>query len=139
MIKENQYREVVKSFFNYLITEFNLKVIDEKSYGNAFYDIQYGNDNKRISISYENIEDYFQVIIFKLENGKLPDYDDKTRTLHLNHLNRIVSSEISNEERKKNSEYFLKLKPEDELEKKILKGAKDLRLCLNYYKQKEFI
>ena len=68
MIDGKEYIETVKEYYSFLTTEFNLPIVNEKVRGNAFYDVQYGDKTKIVSINYENIEDYFQVIIFKLQN-----------------------------------------------------------------------
>jgi len=135
MIDGNQYIAVVKAYFYFLITEFNFKVSEAKIRGNAFYDIQYKDSTRIVSISYENIEDYFQVIVFMLQNGELPDYDDKTRTLHLNKLNTQVLLSIERSEIRLNSEFFVRFNPKDELERKLLKSAKELRLCLKHFRE----
>jgi hypothetical protein len=106
MINGKEYIETVKEYYSFLTTEFNLPLLNEKIIGNVFYDVQYGDITKTISISFENIEDYFQVIIFKLQNGLMPNYDDKTKTLHLNKLNAIVLSKIDRSEINLNNEYF---------------------------------
>jgi len=116
-----------------LITEFRFKVSEEKIRGNAFYDVQYRDLKKVVSISYENIEDYLLVIVFMLQNGELLDYDDKTKTLHLNQLNAKVLSQVAKEEISVNNEHFLKFKSSNELERKLLKSAKELRLCLKHF------
>ncbi len=109
MIEANQYIETVESYFGFLTTEFDFKVSEEKIIGNAFYDVQYKDETRIVSVSYENIEDYLLVIIFLLQNGKLPDYDDKTKTLHLNQLNAKVLPSIDRTEINVNNEYFLTL------------------------------
>lgn len=60
----------------------------------------------------------------------MPDYDDKTKTLHLNHLNSLAMSKVSKDEISSNARYFTGYKTKNELERKLLKGAKELRLCL---------
>lgn len=137
MIEGSQYITIVKSYFNFLITEFNFKIREEKLRGNAFYDVAYEDVNRIVSISYENIEDYFQVVIFMLKNGELPDYDDKTRTLHLNIINAQVLSSIERREIHMNNEFFLKFTPIDTLDRKLLKSAKELRLYLKRVKALE--
>ncbi|MGV8096318.1 MAG: hypothetical protein AB2L24_31065 [Mangrovibacterium sp.] len=132
MIDGKDYVDTVKKYYSFLNTEFNMSITDEKVRGNAFYDVQYGDKTKVISINYENIEDYFQVTIFKLQNGKMPDYDDKTKTLHLNKLNAAVISKADKSEINLNNEYFVKFNAKDELERKLLKSAKELRLCLKH-------
>jgi hypothetical protein len=135
MIEGNQYIEIVEAYFSFLIMEFGFKVSQEKIRGNAFYDVQYKDEMRIVSISYENIEDYLLVIIFLLQNGELPDYDDKTKTLHLNQLNAQVLSSIDRTEISLNNEYFLKFNPNNKLEKKLLKSAKELRLCLKHFNE----
>ena len=68
-----------------------------------------------------------------LENGELPDYDDKTKTLHLKQLNRLVRAKASKEEINLNAEYFAEYNAKNELERKLLKEAKELRLCLKQF------
>lgn len=133
MIDGTQFIGLVKKNYSFLNTDFNLKIICEKVRGNAFYDVQYGDREKIISINYENIEDYFQVIIFKLQNGKLPDYDDKVRTLHLDRLNLKVLSHVEKRELLSNNDFFSQIKTSSELERKLLKSAKELRICLNHF------
>jgi len=133
MIDGTKYIEVVKLFFSFLMTEFGFRLSKETENGNAFYDVEYSDAKRVVSISYENIEDYLQVIVFKLKNGKLPDYDDKTHTLHLNELNKRVLSEIDKNEIERNSEAFDKFDAKDELERKLLKSAKELRLALKHW------
>jgi len=135
MIEGKKFIETVSKYFSFLITEFGFKVSEEKTRGNVFYDVQYKDETRIVSISYENIEDYLLVIIFLLQNGQLPDYDDKTRTLHLNQLNTKVLSAIDKMEINLNNEHFLKFKAEGELEKKLLKTAKELRLCLKHFNE----
>lgn len=133
MIEGTKYIEIVKLLFSFLITEFEFRLSKETENGNAFYDVEYSDIGRVVSISYENIEDYLQVIVFKLKNGKLPDYDDKTHTLHLNELNKRVLSEIDKNEIERNNEVFDKFDVNDELERKLLKSAKELRLALKHW------
>ena len=135
MIDSNQYIKTIKDYFDFLITEFDYKLSDAKIRGNAFYDMQYRDKARVVSISYENIEDYLLVIIFMLQNGEMPDYDDKSKTLHLNKLNAIVLSKVDKSEINLNNEYFFKFQPKEELERKLLKSAKELRLCLKHFNE----
>jgi hypothetical protein len=131
MIESSAYIKVVNDYFGFLITEFNFKLLEEKVRGNAFYDVQYKDNSRVVSISYENIEDYLLVVVFMLQNGEMPDYDDTTKTLHLNQLNRLVMAKASKEEIILNAEYFARYKAKNELERRLLKEAKELRLCLS--------
>ena len=133
MIEEHQYVETVKDYFNFLITEFGFRIVEEKIRGNVFYDLWYMDRTRILSISYENIEDYFQIVIFLLQDGELPDYDDQAKTLHLNHLVSKVISKVDRNEVNLNNEFFIKFSAKDEFERKLLKSAKELRLCLKYF------
>ncbi|WP_293916361.1 MULTISPECIES: hypothetical protein [unclassified Sphingobacterium] len=135
MIEGNQYVAVVKQFYSFLETDFGFSKINETINGNAFYDVEFRDKERIISISYENIEDHLEVIVFMLQNGKMPDYDDKTKTLHLNQLNRLVMAKTSNVEISLNAAYFAKYNANNEIEKKLLKEAKELRLCLKHFSE----
>jgi hypothetical protein len=135
MIDSGEYIKSLTDYFGFLITEFDFKLLEEKVRGNAFYDVQYKDNSRVISISYENIEDYLLVTVFMLKNGEMPAFDDKTKTLHLKQLNRLVIAKASKEEINLNAEYFTKYSAESELERKLLKEAKELRLCLKHFKE----
>ena len=131
MVEGPEYVQAVRTMFSFLSEEYGLTDTSEKIRGNVFYDVQYQTPSKVISISYENIEDYLQVIVFKLKNGKLPDYDDKTQTLHLNALNKIAFSKASKTDIELNNQYFNHyIKADTAFERKLLKSAKDLRLAM---------
>jgi len=133
MIDGKKYIEIVKLFFSFLITEFSFNQTKEVENGNAFYDVEYRDGQRAISISYENIEDYLQVIVFKLKNGQLPDYDDKTHTLHLSELNKIILPKINKREMEENNVLFDKFETKDSLDRKLMKSAKELRLSLKHW------
>jgi hypothetical protein len=135
MIDSSEYIKIVNDYFEFLKTEFDFKLLEEKVRGNAFYDIKYKDASRVVSISYENIEDYLLATVFLLQNGEMPDYDDKTKTLHLKQLNRLVISKASKEEINLNAEYFTKYNAKTELERKLLKEAKELRLCLKHFNE----
>ncbi|MEZ4921393.1 MAG: hypothetical protein R2792_20025 [Saprospiraceae bacterium] len=100
--------------------------------GNAFYDVEFRDKERIISISYENIEDQLEVIVFMLQSGKMPDYEDKTKTLHLKQLNRLVMAKASKNEVNLNAAYFAKYNAKNGVERKLLKEAKELRFCLKH-------
>lgn len=133
MIRGEEYVSEVKEFFGFLIDEFHFSLLSEKIQGNAFYDVVYEDQTRQISVSYENIEDYLLVIVFLLKDGKLPDYDDKTRTLHLNHLNRVIFKTVQENDIKSNEEFFSRFIAKGEFKGKLLKVAKELRLCLLHF------
>lgn len=136
MIDSSEYIKNVNDYFGFLIAEFDFKLLKEKIRGNAFYDMQYKDNSRVVSISYENIEDYFLVVIFILQDGEMPDYEDKSKTLHLKQLNKLVIAKVNKEEINLNSEYFAKYNSRNELERKMLKEAKDLRLCLKHFNER---
>ncbi len=135
MVEDLEYIETVKLYYSFLETEFGFRKGNEIVNGNAFYDVEFTDNERRISISYENIEDHLEVIVFMLQNGKMPDYDDKTKTLHLKQLIRLIMTKASKEEINLNAEYFTKYNAKNELERKLLKEAKELRLCLKHFNE----
>lgn len=135
MVDGSEYIKIVKLYYSFLESEFGFNTPNETINGSAFYDIEYRDGQKVISISYENIEDHLEVIVFKLQNGKMPDYDDKSKTLHLNQLNKLVMPKVDKTEMSSNVAYFSKYNAKDELERKLLKEAKELRLCLIHFNE----
>jgi len=133
MMNSIDYIRRVKMFYSFLESEFGFKVVNTTINGNAFYDVEYRNSDKAISISCENIEGSLQTIIFLLEKGKLPNYDDKSKTLHLSVLNSQILSKLSSNVVKENSGLFSKFETNDKFSRKLLKEAKELRLCLKYF------
>lgn len=81
-----------------------------------------------ISISFDIRENYLQVILLK--DAHLPDYDDKEHTIHLEKLNNMILPFLNNEEISDNNDFFKNNKPLNQLEKRLLKSAKELRLCM---------
>lgn len=133
MIEGKEYIEVVKLYYSFLETEFGFNKINETINGNAFYDVEFKDKERVVSISYENIEDHLEVIVFRLQNGKMPDYDDNTKTLHLRQLNREVLAKANKEVIRLNAEYFAKYNPKNKIEQRLLKKAKELRLWLIHF------
>ncbi|WP_209404961.1 hypothetical protein [Pseudozobellia sp. WGM2] len=121
MIEGEEYVELVKRFYSFLETDFNFTKVNETINGNAFYDVEFRNKERIISISYENIEDHLEVIVFILENGKMPDYDDKTKTLHLKQINRFAIEKASKDKINFNILYFAKYNAKNEIERRLLK------------------
>ena len=130
MIEGNQFVATVRDYFSFLEHEFGFIALQPKILGNAFYEVRYKRAENLISVSYENIEDYLLVIVFRLARGKLPDYDDKTRTLHLNYLTAAVFKKVDSSEIKSNRNEFVQFKPDNPLARRLLKSATELRLCL---------
>jgi len=130
MITGDKFIVLVKSYFYFLIKEFNFKEKNVTNNRNLFYNVRYQNVNSIISISYENREDYLQVIIYKTQNGAIPNYDDKELTIHLETLNNRLLRHLTNEDFKENDIAFLELSAKDKIDKALIKSAKELRLCL---------
>lgn len=86
MISGDEFIQLVEKFFHFLIEDFDFKESNVTNRKSLFYDVEYKKQDIVISISYENRENYLQVILFNTKNGILPDYDDKSSTIHLNIL-----------------------------------------------------
>lgn len=70
MIEGDQYIKIVRLFYSFLESEVGFDKVNETINGNAFYDVEYTDTERMISISYENIEDQLEIIVFKLSNGE---------------------------------------------------------------------
>ncbi len=132
MIQGETYVEMVTKYFGFLAIEFNLVLTEITTNGNYFYQLRYANAEKAVTIAYENIEDYLTVYVSLLQSGRLPNYDNKTKTLHLNRLDKEIIPNLSKKEIDLNNKLFSGFKTTNVLERKILKSAKDLRLCFKY-------
>ncbi len=125
----------LKAFYSFLKAEFGFSKVNDTINGNAFYDVAFKDGERVVSISYENTEDHLEVIVFMLQGGNLPDYDDKAKALRLKQLNRLVMAKARKEEINSNAGYFAKYNPKNEIERKLLKEAKELRLCLKHFNE----
>jgi len=103
--------------------------------GVVFYDLQYRSEKQVVSVSYENIEDHLLVIVYQLVKQQFPDYDDKQHTLHLHVLNHAVNAIVGQANWEENWLHFRGLKAEGTVERRLLKSAKELRLCLTHFNE----
>lgn len=88
-----------------------------------------------ISVSYENLEDYLQVIVSALDMGRRPSHEDSERTIHLSGLLRLVLPQVTMEQISANAMLFKRFRADCHVKRRLLKSAKELRLCLPYVKQ----
>jgi len=132
MISGAEFIKTAKFLFSFLENELGFVFSSEKNNENLYYELRYSHPKYVVSIAYENIEDYFQIVIFRLMNAKLPDYDNKEFTLHLNKLNAIIFPHLTKENFASNDQYFKEFQYQDPTKQKLLKGARELRLCLKY-------
>lgn len=130
MIQGLEFVNLIKTFFDFLIVEFNFEFESEKLVGSFYYELRFKKSDIIISVSYENVEDVYNVIIYKLHNGRMPDYDDMKQILHLSDCFRKISPSLVKEEFDLNNKRFLELTKNTELERKVLKSVKELRLVL---------
>jgi hypothetical protein len=130
VINNNEYISIIEKQFLFLVKELNYKVVHKKRNVSFLYDVNYQKGNSMISVSFDNRENYLQVILFILKDGQLPDYDDKVHTIHLEKLNNMILPLLTIEEINENNELFQNIKPLNQFEKRLIKSAKELRLCL---------
>jgi hypothetical protein len=132
MVPGVEFIRLSRRYFSFLQTEFGYKELTVKHRRNLFYDIEYRKENIIISLSYENTEDYLQIILFSLSNGLVPDYDDKQATIHLGDLNNKILPFYGREDFVENERFFSSVRTKTKIEKDLLKLAKELRLCLKH-------
>ena len=133
MIAARAYLAAAKAYFAFLIPEFGFTLSKEAARSAVFYALEYRSQAQVISISYENLEDYFQVIVFQLVNHQLPDDDDQRHTLHLHALNQALAPLVGPADWEENQRHFRAFQPEGTVERRLLKSAKELRLCLTNF------
>jgi len=130
VFNKDEYFSNIEKQFMFLLDDFEYQVINEKSKISFLYDVNFQKSNSVISVSFDIRENYLQVILFILKDGHFPDYDDKEHTIHLEKLNNMILPLLSKEEISDNNDFFQNIKPLNQLEKRILKSAKELRLCM---------
>lgn len=133
MISSQLFILKVAEYFDFLVTEFDFELVQGKVVENIFYEQRFSDGRKVVSISYENIEDYLQIIVYLLENGLLPDVDDGIRTLHLKQLNSVIFPLVSRDELEAKREEFGRFNASGKIENDLLKGAMELSLCLKHF------
>ena len=129
MIMRDDFYNDIKNYFNYLVTEFDCKICNERYDNSLLFEIEYCSKKDIIvSISYDVRNDFIQIILFIKKNGMMPDYDDKSHTIHLTELNKKILPLMKKLDFENNNKYFsnFAINKGDNL----LKQAKDLRLCL---------
>jgi hypothetical protein len=130
MLSGDDFITLVRRYFDFLPKEFCYELFNEINMENLFYRVQYHKDNLLISISYENRENYLQVIVFTIKDGVISEYDDREHTFHLGELNRRIMQHLKTENFEDNDKFFSSIQPSNEFEKSLLKLAKELRLCM---------
>ena len=51
------------------MSDFKFWLLNDTLNENRFYDVEYEGKEMRISISYENIENHLEIIVFKFDNS----------------------------------------------------------------------
>ncbi len=130
MISGNSFVNSTKMFFSFLENEFGMKINEIIVNGNFFYAIRYSNDFFLVSISYENIENYFNVQLIRKIDGMFASFDDVNNSINLKRLYFLTLKRISKcELDKMNAEFDIHTN--NNFEKMILESAKKLKTCLN--------
>lgn len=129
MLTGNEFINVAKHSFSFLKSEFGMETEKIIIRSNVFYAIRYSNSFILISISYENIDDYFNIQLIKKIYGKISHYDDLNNSMNLTSLNRLIMEKIKNDELVENQKKII-LHTTDNFEKRILRDAIKLQFCL---------
>ena len=97
------------------------------------YDATFTSPSHLVSISYEPGDDAFFVMVFSRCDGRLSNIDDRSKTPRLEDLNKRYMNSISSEDRRKSELEFAEVVVRDDVERRLLKFAKELRLVLPKY------
>ncbi|MCC2545499.1 hypothetical protein LJY25_03515 [Hymenobacter sp. BT175] len=133
MVEAQVFLRAAKTYFAFLVSEFAFAELSETVRSVVFYELQYRNAAQVVSISFENLEDYLQITVFQLVNQQLPDYNDSHHTYHLHTLNHALSKLVGPDDWQENQRFFEEFKPEGTVERRLLKAAKELRVCLTHF------
>lgn len=137
-MKGKDFLEKIREHYSFLEDEFGFNLSDVDVSGNYYYRIHYSDGAKVVSISCEGVEYHLSVLVYILENGQTPNYDDKAKTIHLNALNKAVFPALGKGEIIANNEFFKEFEAKDKWQKDLLSSAKELRLGLKYFDQLRF-
>jgi len=106
---------------------------NEPEISGRLYDARFTGLHHEVSVSYEPGDDVFLVLIFGRRNGRLSDVDDRSNTRRLADLNRRYMHLVTPDDRKKNEREFEGIVTRDDVERQLLKYAKELHLVLPLY------
>jgi hypothetical protein len=120
------------SVFQFLTEEFGYEVAGTTSVRDVYQEIVFGKTGQVISVSYENADDDLQVVLFKVKDGKLPDFDDETHTLHLTDMTDDVLARLTPGQIQEYKKWFSDINSETRLDKQLQESAAWLRLCLRH-------
>jgi len=135
MIEPQLYLKTVETYFEFLVDEFEFVLSEERLRGNVFYDVRYLRIDRLVSISYENVEDYLVVAILLLDDGRVPRFDDLNKVFYLEKMTTILFPQLGAEKIETNANHFANLTPLSSIEKRLLKSARELRLCIRYFER----
>lgn len=128
-LNHQEFLRVIKTCFSFLVTEFGFEIGPVSHIGNRYTGISYSDGIRKLATSVDII-DGVSLRIRLLEDGEEPHYDDETRNLNLNSLNRRIFPHLSREEILTNKETFAHIHPESDFEKAIKNVAFEIRLAL---------
>jgi hypothetical protein len=86
-----------------------------------------------VSVSFEPGDDSLFVVVFSRERGEWSNMDDRETSPRLSDLNTSYMGMVGTEERADNESYFKLVRTNDDVERSLLKAAKELRLVLPRY------
>ncbi len=126
-----KYEEAVLKYYSFLIEDFNFTLEDKPILViGRYYDISFKKIDKIIMIYYEIMEDYYHVHFTNFLIKGHPQIEPITKTSYLNYFIKTIYPFLSEYDFTQNNMYFDKFEATNEMEKKLLDQAKDLRLCL---------
>ena len=107
--------------------------MDDPHISGRYYRASFTAVDHAVFVYYEPGDDALSVIIFRRDNGNLSDIDNRSQSPRLQDLNRRYMHLVTKEDLVLNEEEFEGIDVEDEMERQLLKSAKELRLVLPRY------
>lgn len=88
-MKAIEFIEYVKKEFSFLVSEFGFKV-EKEIKDELVYGVLYKNASRAIQVYYEVLDQFSSVMIFRLKNGELPEWDDLKNSVPLHKISDFV-------------------------------------------------
>ena len=98
-----------------------------------FYAVEFTGSSFAISVSYEPGDEALFVFVFTRRDGQLSNIDDPLQTPRLTHLNKRYMHTVTPEEYARAEREFGSVLATDEMERQLVKYAKELFLVLPKY------
>jgi len=86
---EREFIEYVKKEFGFLILEFNFKM-EKEIKDQLAYGVLFKSKTRAVQVYHEVLDQFSSVMIFRLRDGRLPDWDDTENSVPLHKISDFI-------------------------------------------------